>query len=142
MTETLTIPVPDVDFNEIASTATTMRASKEGITIVLGFVDFTIPWCECQIWDFVGYNPVQRYRGAYQYNLAFSSGDIKGTNIRCFASKLKLMFNVPKAMFEYVAKCRGMEAKVATWEATATEYKPASNNDSSDDSASDASEAF
>ena len=132
MTETTTIPVPNVEFNELASTSTTMRASNKGITVILGFAELTIPWNECQIWDFVGYNPVQIYRGTLQYNLAFSSGDIKGTNIRCFASKLKLMFNVPKEIFEYVAKCRGMEDKVATWEATATEYTPQNNSNEFD----------
>ena len=137
--------VPDISWDEITSSNVTMRGSKEGLTVDLGFTQLVIPWSEMQIWDFEGYNPVQIYRGNIQYHVAFSSVDIKsGGNIRCFASKIKLMVNVKKELFEYIAKCHGVEDKIATWQATATEYKPSNGNNSSDnaDDANDASEEF
>ena len=152
MTETTTIPVPDVNFAEITTSSATMRATKEHLVIDLGFTTLEIPWHCMQIWNFPAskdasgnvvkaYNPVQLYRGEHQYGVAFSSGDIKsGGNIRCFASKIKLMCNVPRNLFVYIATVNGMKEMIPTWEADAEEYNPSANDNSSSTSTDDETE--
>lgn len=106
--------------NRVQATAT-----DDGITIDYGFDTLTIPWDNIQIWDFDNFNPCQIYNGKVQYQLAYSTGDIKGTNIRMFASKHKMQFNVPQDVFIHVAKLLGKEdTEIEKWERAAKPYVP------------------
>jgi hypothetical protein len=147
MTKTQTsqvLVIPDCNFDEIRVRGCIVSASKAGLTKDYGFDTLTIPWSEFQIWAFAAtadkpaWNPVSIFKGKMQYKVAFSAGKFTCTNIRVFSEADKFMAEVPKELFMYIAKCLGMGNKVAEWEATATEYTPATqNNSESNDSTDD-----
>ena len=83
------------------------------------------------------WNPVSIYKGNMQYKVAFSTGDIKGTNIRIFGDHHKYQCEVPKEMFTYVATNLGVKDKIEGWESRAVEYKAPTQHSSSDNTSSD-----
>ena len=105
------------------------KAGDDDHGIIISYPDGDtkkVAWKNMQLWDVGTMNPVGIYNGERQYTVAWSSGPFVGDGIRCFgkSTRTAFMVNVPKPLFLYVAKCRGMEDKIASWEAKATEYTP------------------
>ncbi len=106
-------------------TKTTATADDTGVVINTGFDTLTVPWANMQIWKFdgkdgTGMHPITVYNGQMQYCVAYSSGDIQGTNIRLFGGrKIKFMMNVERELFVAIAENLGKGDLVTQWEAEA-----------------------